>query len=183
MNTLEEYIQLCAAKMGRNEDVTADLAQALSQFPYAAALYFMRGSEAAELQNFTDAMHDFATALVLEPEFHLARLQYILYCFKTEQFALVPVLLQPLLLAGGTYTMIGDLLATLFSEPVTAFDQKLAELQTQPDMLPAVWENLLSLRQYLPSDDAETAAQTEASPTATSGEISSILLEIYQQKH
>lgn len=181
MNTLEEYIQLCAAKMGRNEDVTADLAQALNQFPYAAALYFMRGSEAAEAQNFTDAMHDFATALVLEPEFRLARLQYILCCFKTEQFALVPVLLQPLLLAGGTDAMIGELLVNLFSQPVAAFDEKLAALQTQPDMLPAVWENLRSLRQYLPAEAAETTS--DASSTATSGEISSILLEIYQQKH
>jgi len=108
-------------------------------------------------------------------------LQYILCCFKTEQFALVPVLLQPLLLAGGTDAMIGELLVNLFSQPVAAFDEKLAALQTQPDMLPAVWENLRSLRQYLPAEAAETTS--DASSTATSGEISSILLEIYQQKH
>lgn len=178
MNTLENYIDACVQKMARNEDFSTELQHGLTEFPYAATLYFIRASELAEQQQYTHALHDFATALVLEPEFHLARLQYILCCFKTEQTGMIPVLIQPLLLAGGTFAMIGQLFVNLFSEPVESFEQQLERLREQSDMLPSVWSNLQALRQNLVFVGNETESRELAS-----GEISSILLEIYQQKH
>lgn len=176
--TLETCIDLCVSKMANNEDCAEELAKGLAQFPFAAALYFIRGSEAAEKQLYNAALDDFATALVLEPEFHLARLQYIICCMKAERIGMVPVLIQPLFLAGGSFAMIAELFVRLFSDSIERFDEQLALLSQQPDVLPAVLQNLQKLRTYLvppaPLDDA---------PAVTSSEVSSILLEIYQQKH
>ncbi len=178
MNSLESYIDACVQKMANNEDFTSEMAEGLRQYPYAAALYFIRGSEAAESSHFNAALDDFATSLVLEPEFHLARLQYIICCFKAERVGMVPVLIQPLVIAGGSFAMIANLFIHLFTGSLENFDRQIDILAEQKDVLPSVLKNLQNLREYLVDP-----LQTENAELSTSSEVSSILLEIYQQKH
>ena len=79
--------------------VTPDskLARAMEQFPYVAELHFLYGSELAETGKVAEAVMSLGQALILKPDFHIARFQLAFLHLVNGNFEAVKVLLQPLL--------------------------------------------------------------------------------------
>ena len=83
--------------------VTPDskLAQAIAQFPNAAELHFLYGSELAETGNVLEAIASLGQALILKPDLHIARFQLGFLHLVNGNLDAVTVLLQPLLRHDG----------------------------------------------------------------------------------
>ncbi|HCU65776.1 MAG TPA: hypothetical protein DF774_08455 [Rheinheimera sp.] len=148
----------------------ADLSGFIAKQPMVAQLYFLRGSEYAEDGQTELAMADFATAVLLEPEFKLARLQYCFCCMTPEWVSMVPVLLQPLLFAEDLYATYAQALLALMQQQTEHYDQLFSQLK-QSDFPAAMLQNLQQLAEQL------------SDRTSQNNEISPVLLEIYSQKH
>lgn len=73
------------------------LTRALEQFPYAAELHFLNGSELAERAEFDTAVSAFRQALVLNPDLHIARFQLAFLYLVNGEAEAAAILLQPLL--------------------------------------------------------------------------------------
>jgi thioredoxin-like negative regulator of GroEL len=176
---IEQVIADCAQAMRSGVDASSVINTAIAQYPGHASLFFLRASELAEAGNFTSALDDFATALVLEPEFHLARLQYIFCSISLKQIAALPVLLQPLLQLDDCAVKYyaKSLMAVLENNP----DQRDVMLDTAAqyaDNIAPLTETVRRLGLDIPETQLLSSAEAEQN-----GVISSILLEIYKRSH
>jgi hypothetical protein len=161
---------------------TVDLTQLtalIAQQPQQAQLYFLRASERAEQGDLLAARADFATAVLLEPDFALARLQYCFCCLTPQALPMVPVLLQPLLQRQDSIGLFSQALLALVFQPA-GFQDTYAGLSTQlterAELPPALLQNLQQLADRLSGPAPVQTGQIHDS-------ISPVLLEIYQKTH
>lgn len=176
---IEQVITDCIQSMQREENAIKVIDAAIVQYPGYASLFFLRASEHAENGEFQLALNDFATALVLEPEFHLARLQYIFCSISLQQTMALPVLLQPLL-------QLDDCAVKCYANAVVAVLQGNDEIREQSlnhaeqfaDAVSPIAENIRQLIINQPKASAPLSNDSEQN-----GVISSILLEVYQRRH
>lgn len=178
-----ELLAQCLAGIDTGTSIEAIASAAIHAQPEHAIFYFLRGTDAAANGELTAARLDFATALTLEPEHTLARLQYIFCCMTPQLLPMVPVLIQPLLQAPARLEQLyGQALLYWLQDQQDALQLVIAELQQNPSAVPAVIDNLLRLQSNLQQNEADTTEQSSEN-TAGGAEISAALLEIYQQKH
>jgi len=175
-----ELLAQCLAGLDAATSIAPIASAAIEAQPEHAIFYFLRGTDHAARGDMLAARQDFATALVLEPEHTLARLQYIFCCMTPQLLPMVAVLLQPLLQATARLEQLyGQALLYWLQDQPAEFQQVIAELQQTPAAVPAVIDNLLRLQSSLTQNDTKGLAEQ----TNDGAEVSAVLLEIYQQKH
>ena len=174
-----QIIAECVQSMQSQDNALKVIDAAIVQYPGYASLFFLRASEQAENGEFQLALSDFATALVLEPEFHLARLQYIFCSISLQQTMALPVLLQPLLqLDDCAVKCYADALVAILQGNAELKDQMLQQAGQFADAVAPIAENIRQLMINLPDAVLEPTISPEQD-----GVISSILLDVYQQRH
>lgn len=176
---IEQVIADCVQSMQREENAIEVIDAAIAHYPGYAALFFLRASEQAENGEFQLALNDFATALVLEPEFHLARLQYIFCSISLQQTLALPVLLQPLLqLDDCAIKFYANAVVAILQGSAEQRDSMLSVAEQFEDAVAPVAENIRQLMVNPPEVSVITQDNQEQN-----GVISSILLEVYQRRH
>jgi len=93
--------QIVAEDSSVQHAATSLLARALKQFPYAAEMHFLYGSELAERAEFESAARSLRQALVLNPSLHIARFQLAFLHLVNGDAEATAILLQPLLQDEG----------------------------------------------------------------------------------
>jgi hypothetical protein len=155
------------------------LTELIAQQPQHSQLYFLRGSEWAEQGDLVAARADFATAVLLEPDFALARLQYCFCCLTPQALQMVPVLLQPLLQRQDSIALFSHAMLLLILQHEGFYDAYIdlaAQLEQKADLPPAL---ILNLKQLAAQLSAVAPVQMGQVPD----NISPVLLEIYQKTH
>lgn len=182
INVEDALRQIVADKAQSGPAPTSKLVQAIKQFPYAAELHFLYGSELAETGKVSEANTSLGQALILKPDLHIARFQLAFLHLVNGDFDAVTVLLQPLLHHGDNVNYLtlfarGCLAVTLnnIDECKQLVEQGMA-LNNSNEALNVNMAKMLALL-----FDDETGRDNIS---ATTESTASVLFDIYtQQKH
>lgn len=183
INVEDALRQIIADKTQPAFAPTSKLQQAMEQFPFAAELHFLHGSELAEAGNVVDAIASLGQALILKPDLHIARFQLAFLHLVNGNLDAATVLFQPLVhhdcdnknyltfFARGCIALTLDKLdecKQLIEQGIALNDSNETLNRNMSKMLALLFDN--------------DRAQDNAS--ATSENAASLLFDIYtQQKH
>uniref|UniRef100_A0A486XVJ1 Uncharacterized protein n=1 Tax=Rheinheimera sp. BAL341 TaxID=1708203 RepID=A0A486XVJ1_9GAMM len=183
INVEDALRQVVADKAQLGLAPVSKLVKAIEQFPYAAELHFLYGSELAETGNVLDAIASLGQALILKPDLDVARFQLAFLHLVNGNLDAATVLFQPLVHHDGdnknylTFFARGCIALTLdkLDECKQLIEQGML-LNSSNEALNKNMSNMLAL---LFDNDAE-----QNNVGGTSDNASSVLFDIYtQQKH
>jgi len=191
MNKLDSSLKAIIEAMNNGqEDTIALIEQATLEFPDNAALQFLLASELAQKQDTAQALKAFEKTVMLDPNMHIARYQYVFFAMVSQASIDYETHLNILLsLDESSYLLhfsagIQFLLLDQEEQAIQAFSKGL-ELNNENIALNDDVRNIISLlsgeqtdeQPVVEDENTETEKQAE-----TDVEKTSILLDIYKNQ-